>query len=121
MTRQAEVVDATGADPQSDMVVIVTGETITEIGKFGKIEFPKNSQVIDATGKFLIPGLWDIHVHLTKAGENTLPLFIVNGVTSVRDMGGDYVQLLKWRNGRYLSKESREKMLADVEAAANKK
>jgi imidazolonepropionase-like amidohydrolase len=93
----ATVVDATGADPQSDMVVIVTGETITEIGKFGKIEFPKNSQVIDATGKFLIPGLWDMHVHLTKAGENTLPLFIVNGVTSVRDMGGDYVQLLKWR------------------------
>ena len=93
----ATLVDATGADPQSDMVVIVTGETITEIGKFGKIEFPKNSQVIDATGKFLIPGLWDMHVHLTKAGENTLPLFIVNGVTSVRDMGGDYVQLLKWR------------------------
>jgi imidazolonepropionase-like amidohydrolase len=67
------------------------GHTLT------KIEFPKNSQVIDATGKFLIPGLWDMHVHLTKAGENTLPLFIVNGVTSVRDMGGDNVQLLKWR------------------------
>jgi imidazolonepropionase-like amidohydrolase len=93
----ATVIDATGADAQSDMVVIVTGETITEVGKFGKIEFPKNSQVIDATGKFLIPGLWDMHVHLTKAGENTLPLFIANGVTSVRDMGGDYVEVLKWR------------------------
>ena len=93
----ATVIDATGADTQSDMVVIVTGETITEIGKFGKIEFPKNSQVVDATGKFLIPGLWDMHVHLTKAGENTLPLFIANGVTSVRDMGGDYVEVLKWR------------------------
>jgi amidohydrolase family protein len=93
----ATVIDATGAGAQSDMVVIVTGETITEIGKFGKIEFPKNSQVIDATGKFLIPGLWDMHVHLTKAGENTLPLFIANGVTSVRDMGGDYVEVLKWR------------------------
>jgi len=93
----ATVIDATGADAQSDMVVIVTGETITEVGKFGKIESPKNSQVIDATGKFLIPGLWDMHVHLTKAGENTLPLFIANGVTSVRDMGGDYVEVLKWR------------------------
>jgi imidazolonepropionase-like amidohydrolase len=93
----ATVIDATGADTHSDMVIIVTGETITEIGKFGKIEFPKNSQVIDATGKFLIPGLWDMHVHLTKAGENTLPLFIANGVTSVRDMGGDYVEVLKWR------------------------
>ena len=93
----ATVIDATGADTQSDMVIIVTGETITEVGKFGKIESPKNSQVIDATGKFLIPGLWDMHVHLTKAGENTLPLFIANGVTSVRDMGGDYVEVLKWR------------------------
>ncbi len=91
------VIDATGADAQSDMVVVVTGETITDIGKFGKIKLPKKAQIIDATSKFLIPGLWDMHVHLSKAGENTLPLFVANGVTSVRDMGGDYVQLLKWR------------------------
>jgi len=47
--------------------------------------------------KILIPGLWDMHVHLSKAGENTLPLFVANGITNVRDMGGDYIQLLKWR------------------------
>ena len=91
------VIDATGAAAQSNMVVVVTGDKITDIGKFGKVKLPKNSQVIDATGKFLIPGLWDMHVHLAKAGENTLPLFIINGITSVRDMGGDYVQVLKWR------------------------
>ncbi len=91
------LIDATGADAQSDMVVIVADGKIADIGKFGKIKLPKNSQLIDATGKFLIPGLWDMHVHLTKAGENTLPLFVANGITSVRDMGGDYVQLLKWR------------------------
>lgn len=45
----------------------------------------------EGAGKFLIPGLWDMHVHLSKAGENTLPLFIANGVTSVRDMGGNLV------------------------------
>jgi imidazolonepropionase-like amidohydrolase len=91
------VIDATGADAQSDMAVVVADGKISDIGKFGKIKFPKNSQVIDATGKFLIPGLWDMHVHLSKAGENTLPLFIANGVMSVRDMGGDYVKLLQWR------------------------
>ena len=91
------VIDATGAAAQSDMVVVVTGDKITDIGKFGKVKLPKSAQVIDATGKFLIPGLWDMHVHLGKAGENTLPLFIANGITSVRDMGGDYVQVLKWR------------------------
>ena len=91
------VVDATGADAQRDMVVVVADGRIKDIGKFGKVKIPKPSQVIDASGKFLIPGLWDMHVHLTKAGENTLPLFIVNGVTSVRDMGGDYARLLQWR------------------------
>jgi len=91
------VIDATGADAQRNMVVVITGEKITDIGKFGRIRFPQNSQVINAKGKFMIPGLWDMHVHLTKSGENTLPLFIVNGVTSVRDMGGDYVKLIKWR------------------------
>lgn len=91
------VIDATGADAQIDMVVVVAEGRIADIGKFGKIKIPKKSKVIDAKGQFLIPGLWDMHVHLTKAGESTLPLFVVNGVTSVRDMGGDYVKLLKWR------------------------
>lgn len=105
--RHVTVIDATGADAQSDMVVVVTGDKITGIGKFGAVKLPNHSQVIDARGKFLIPGLWDMHVHLAKAGENTLPLFICNGVTSVRDMGGDYVQILRWRkeaaNGTRLS------------------
>jgi imidazolonepropionase-like amidohydrolase len=101
------VIDGTGADAQSDMVVVITGDKITDIGRFGKVRVPGNSQVIDAKGRFLIPGLWDMHVHLTKAGENTLPLFVANGVTSVRDMGGDYLRLLEWRreasNGTRLS------------------
>ena len=79
------------------MVVVVTGDHVTDIGKLGKVKFPKHSQVIDAKGKFLFPGLWDMHVHLAKAGESTLPLFIANGITSVRDMGGDYVRVLKRR------------------------
>lgn len=91
------VIDATGAAAQSDMVVVVADGKIADVGKFGSVKIPKNSQVIDARGKFLIPGLWDMHVHLSKTGENTLPLFIANGVTSVRDMGGDYIRLLKWR------------------------
>jgi imidazolonepropionase-like amidohydrolase/ketosteroid isomerase-like protein len=91
------VIDGTGAAAQNDMAVIIADGKIADIGKFSEIKLPKKSQVIDASGKFLIPGLWDMHVHLSKAGENTLPLFVTNGITSVRDMGGDYVQLLKWR------------------------
>ena len=81
------------------MVVVITAGKITGIKVWQKIRVPGNSQVINARGKFLIPGLWDMHVHLSKAGEDTLPLFIANGVTSVRDMGGDYVTLLKMAKG----------------------
>jgi hypothetical protein len=91
------VIDATGAAAKPNMTVVVLNERITAIGQSGKVSIPKGSQVIDATGKFLIPGFWDMHVHLAKSGESTLPLFIVNGVTSVRDMGGDAELLLKWR------------------------
>jgi imidazolonepropionase-like amidohydrolase len=52
---------------------------------------------MDLSGKFLIPGLWDVHVHLCTAGENALPLFIANGITSVRDMGGDFELLMQWK------------------------
>jgi imidazolonepropionase-like amidohydrolase len=93
----AQVIDATGAAAKLNMTVVIVNERIAEIGQSGKMQIPKGAQVIDATGKFLIPGLWDMHVHLAKSGENTLPLFIVNGVTSVRDMGGDAELLLKWR------------------------
>jgi imidazolonepropionase-like amidohydrolase len=91
------LIDATGAAAQPNMMVVIAGERIAAIGQSGKVPIPKGSQVIDATGKFLIPGLWDMHAHLAKAGENTLPLFLVNGVTSVRDMGGDAELLVKWR------------------------
>jgi imidazolonepropionase-like amidohydrolase len=91
------IVDATGATAQPNMTVVSQGGRITAVGRSGDVRIPRGAQVIDASGKFLIPGLWDLHVHLAKSGENTLPLFIANGVTSVRDMGGDPELLLKWR------------------------
>lgn len=91
------VVDATGAPPQPDMAVIITGDRITNLGKTGKIRIPKGAQVIDGAGKFLIPGLWDMHVHLSITTESSLPAFIANGVTGVRDMGGDLSQIDGWR------------------------
>ena len=59
---------------------------------------PRGGRVIDATGQYLIPGLWDSHVHLTKAGVTSLPLFLANGVTAVRDMGSDLDELVGWRS-----------------------
>lgn len=85
------VIDATGAAPMPDMTVVVTENRITAVGKTEKIQLPKDAQVVDATDKFLIPGLWDMHVHVLFEGipELFFPLFIANGITGVRDMSSN--------------------------------
>lgn len=93
--RSATVIDMTGEQPKPNMTVIVRGNRIAEVGK--NIKIPKNARVVDASGKFLIPGLWDMHTHMfnniSRAGTNdkdiNFPLFIANGVTGVRDMFSD--------------------------------
>jgi imidazolonepropionase-like amidohydrolase len=98
------VIDATGAPPQPDMTVIVAGQKITQLGKSSSTPVPKSAITVDATGKFLIPGLWDMHVHeifgewIPAEEEITPALFVINGVTGVRDMGGDLEQLKQWRS-----------------------
>lgn len=93
------IIDATGAPAKPNMTLIITGDRITKIAKTGEVAIPKNAQVIDGTGKFLIPGLWDMHVHtLFKVHlETFFPMFIANGVTGVRDMGGDLGLLKRLR------------------------
>jgi imidazolonepropionase-like amidohydrolase len=80
------VLDMTGAPAQPDMAVVITGDRITEIGRSESVRIPSDAQVVDATGKFLIPGLWDMHVHWLH--KDYLPLFVANGVTGIRVMWG---------------------------------
>ena len=80
------VIDATGAPANADMTVVIIGDRITELGKTRDVRIPKDAQVVDAAGKFLIPGLWDMHVHWYL--KDYLSLFIANGVTGVRIMWG---------------------------------
>ncbi len=89
------VIDATGAEAKPDMTVVITGDRITTIGKAAEVKIPKDAQVVEAAGKFLIPGLWDMHTHV--ASQDFLPLFIANGVTGVRDMGSAWEALSLWR------------------------
>ncbi len=106
------VVDTVSGVINKNMTVVVKGQRITQVGKVGKTKIPKSSKVIDASGKFLIPGLWDMHVHTffgntgKVANDITLPLFIANGVTGVRDLGSDLDKSIKAREdikeGRFL-------------------
>lgn len=84
------VIDATGRAPQPDMTVVVLQDRIDSVGPSRKAHIPKSAQVVDGTGKFLIPGLWDMHVH--GAADARAPwthlLFLANGVVGVREMSG---------------------------------
>lgn len=92
------VIDCTGAPAQPNSTVVVAQGHITAVGPSDAIKIPAGTGVVDATGKFLIPGLWDMHGHLTDATADAFPLLIMNGVTGVRDMGGDLAQLDRWRS-----------------------
>jgi len=79
-------------------IVIVDGR-ITTLGKTGKVRVPADAQIIDATGKFLIPGLWDMHIHSGgyENGKKYFPRLIANGITGVRDMGSPLDEILRLR------------------------
>jgi len=96
------VIDATGSPANPDMTVVITGDRITEIGKTEKIRLPKGARVVEGTGKFLIPGLWDMHAHPFLEPQMLPPqllfnLYVANGVTGLRDPGGPLEVQIKWR------------------------
>lgn len=97
------VIDATGKSLQRDMAVVIESGHIRRIRPSGHGVIRKGSQVVDGSGKYVIPGLWDMHVHMVfgdwlPADEKViLPLFVANGITGVRDMGGDLATLREWR------------------------
>lgn len=91
----ATVIDGTGAAPLRDAVVVVKGKRIVAVGKAGEVIVPPEAKQIDARGKWLIPGLIDMHVHLD---EDISPgAFVLFGVTSVRDVGSRLVTLQRLR------------------------
>jgi imidazolonepropionase-like amidohydrolase len=79
------VIDCTGGPSKTDMTVVVTGDRITAVGKTGDVVVPKDAVIVNAENKYMIPGLWDMHVHFRAYSS---PLFIANGVTGVRIMFG---------------------------------
>jgi hypothetical protein len=86
-----------------DQTVVITDATIASVNPSQSVAIPKGARVLEARGQYLIPGLWDMHVHTAfgdwfPGGRDViLPLFIANGVTGVRDMGGDLPVLFEWR------------------------
>ncbi|HEY1433733.1 MAG TPA: amidohydrolase family protein [Thermoanaerobaculia bacterium] len=97
------VIDTSNGAARTDMTVVLEGDRITAVGPTAGAKVPSGARVVDGSGKFLIPGLWDMHIHtffgdwVPGGREVTLPLFIANGVTGVRDMGSDLDLILAAR------------------------
>lgn len=101
----ANIVDVVSGDVIPNMAILIDSATISKIGMIDdlKDEVPE-SQHIDAKGKFVIPGLWDMHVHmegkdLVPDNKALLPVFLAYGITTVRDCASDLgEQVLAWRD-----------------------
>ena len=95
------VIDPATSTTRADQTVIVSGNRIAQISQAPP---PNDARIIEGKGKFLIPGLCDMHLHLAGVSadpswsrNSLLPLLIANGVTTVRDMGGDLAAIQEWR------------------------
>ena len=98
------VIDVADGTESPDMTVLIRDGRIAEVGKSNAVAAPRDAKVINGVGKYVMPGLWDMHVHtifgdwLPRDEKVMLPLFVANGVTGVRDMGGDLEPLKQWRS-----------------------
>ena len=102
------LIDGFGGEPLANSVIIIEGEHIKAIGQVGNLDIPKGAEIISTEGMDVLPGLWDMHVHLMINGHSNYsywdkkypPLFkdvimpssakqlLMAGVTSARDLGG---------------------------------
>lgn len=94
--------------PLRDATIVLEGTRIVGLGSRRAVPIPRGATVIDGSGMYVIPGLWDMHAHMAQAlapavelevnAGYFLPLFIAYGVTGVRDMAGDLATLRRWRD-----------------------
>lgn len=81
------LIDGTGSAPVADSVVLIEGDRIISAGSRSRVKIPRNARVVEVRGKFILPGLWDMHAHLFQAEFG--PAYLSVGVTTVREMGDE--------------------------------
>lgn len=95
--RGTNVVDMLGPSPLVDHDVLVEAGLVTALGPTGSLSVPPGAFEVDASGRYLMPGLTDMHIHMTcetrRGCANDLFLYLANGVTTVRTMWGGAFQL----------------------------
>jgi imidazolonepropionase-like amidohydrolase len=82
------LIDGTGADPVPDSVVLIQKGRIVAAGARSKVRIPKGAEKVDAHGKTILPGLWDMHAHFEQVEWG--PIYLAAGATTVRDCGNEF-------------------------------
>ncbi len=100
-----------GGEPQPDRTIIVSGHTITTIVLSKDFKPTASVRLIDGRGKFVIPGLWDMHMHFRDAGRD-LKMDVANGVLGLRNMGGVANEVFPLRDAIAQGKQVGPKIVA---------
>jgi imidazolonepropionase-like amidohydrolase len=111
------IVDMATGELRPGMTVVISGDRIAAVGRADVLDVPPGATLVPGEGRFLIPGLWDMHIHFSDprfAREFDLPLYIANGVTGIRDMSGDCEAPCVG----YLSLEAVRRWRAEIETGA---
>ena len=92
----ATLIDASGRPPVADSVVIVRDGRVAAAGARSAVAIPRGMRVVDAKGKTLLPGLWEMHTHFS--GVEFGPALLGAGITTARDCGGEFDYLVAQRD-----------------------
>src|SRR5580700_7484134 len=82
------LIDGTGRDPLPDSVVVIEKGRIVDAGPKSRVKIPGGAQKVDARGKTILPGLWDMHAHFEQVEWG--PIYLAAGATTVRDCGNEF-------------------------------
>ncbi|HLM82751.1 MAG TPA: amidohydrolase family protein [Terriglobales bacterium] len=105
------IINPGAVKPQLDMTVLTQGRDIVSVGRTKTLKVPASAKVIDGTGKFVIPGLWDMHIHFRDA-DCDLKMDIANGILGIRNMGGVAKEVFPLRDAIASGKRMGPKIVA---------
>ncbi len=110
------VIDVVSGATNKDYTVLLSGNRIAYVGPAASAKVPEDARVVDGRGKFLIPGLWDMHVHafVYVFSDFAGPLMVANGVTGARDMGYYIDTTLRWKADIAAGRELGPRLVAGV-------
>jgi hypothetical protein len=95
LIRNARLLDVESGRVRPGTSVLISGKRIQAVGGDGELRAPAGAEVVDARGQLLMPGMWDMHVHVGPGVDGLQ--YVAAGITSARDMGNDTTTVLDLR------------------------